>query len=106
MSKKVKTNRAEAVARFTKSLAALEETPSQQELAQKKKAERERVERERVAKLSAEEQRKYIEKEKARATKSIPPAPQVKLLAPRVYGDADSGRKSKNAKSIVFVFPY
>jgi len=43
-------------------------------LAQKKKAERERAERERVAKLSAEEQRKYIEKEKARATKSIPPS--------------------------------
>ena len=76
------------MARFTKSLAALEETPSQQELAQKKKAERERAERDRVAKLSAEEQRKYIEKEKARATKSIPPH-GVKQIPRRVSGDAD-----------------
>ena len=57
-------NRSDAVARFVKSLAALEETPTQQELAQKKRIEKERAERERVGKLSAEEQRKFIEKEK------------------------------------------
>lgn len=71
--KKLKANRVDATARFTKSLAALEDAPTQQELAQKKKAERERAERDKVGKLSAEEQRKYIEKEKARTTKSITP---------------------------------
>ena len=45
VSKKLKNNRAEAVTRLTKSLAALEETPSQQELAQKKRAEKERAEK-------------------------------------------------------------
>ena len=64
MIKKLKTTRADAVTRLTKSLAALEETPTQQELAQKKKAEKDRAERERIGKLSAEEQRKFIEKEK------------------------------------------
>ena len=59
--------------RFSKSLAAIEETPSQQELAQKRKAERDRAERERVAKLSAEEQRKYIERERKGAQKSLSP---------------------------------
>ena len=58
------------MARFTKSLAALEETPTQQEISQKKKAERERAERERIAKLSAEEQRKYVEKERKGNMKS------------------------------------
>ena len=64
VSKKLKNTRSEAVTRFTKSLAALEETPSQQEVAQKKKAEKEKAEKERVGKLSAEEQRKYVEKER------------------------------------------
>jgi hypothetical protein len=64
VSKKLKNTRADAVTRLTKSLAALEETPTQQEIAQKKRAEKERAERERVGKLSAEEQRKFIEKEK------------------------------------------
>jgi len=54
----------DAVTRLTKSLAALEETPTQQEIAQKKRTEKERAERERIGKLSAEEQRKFIEKEK------------------------------------------
>jgi len=64
VSKKLKSTRAEALTRFTKSLAALEEQPTQQELAQKKRAERERTERERVGKLSAEEQRKFVERER------------------------------------------
>jgi Protein of unknown function (DUF1682) len=68
--KKLNVSRVEPTARFTKSLAALEDTLTQQELAQKKEAKRERAEREKVAKLSAKEQRKYIEKEKARTTKS------------------------------------
>jgi hypothetical protein len=71
--KKLKTTRADAITRLTKSLAALEETPTQQELAQKKKAEKDRAERERIGKLSAEEQRKFIEKEKK--AKSSPPSP-------------------------------
>jgi len=62
----------EAIQRFTKSLEKIEETPSQQELAQKKKAERDRAERERVAKLSAEEQRKFIERERKSTQKSLP----------------------------------
>jgi len=66
----LRTTRADAVTRLTKSLAALDETPTQQELAQKRRAERERAERERIGKLSAEEQRKFIEKEKK--AKSIP----------------------------------
>jgi hypothetical protein len=71
VSKKLKTTRLEAVTRLTKSLAALEETPTQQELAQKKRAEKERAERERIGKLSAEEQRKFIEKERKGNTRSI-----------------------------------
>ena len=74
MSKKLKTTRTDAVTRFSKSLAVLEETPSQQDLAQKKKAEKERLERERVAKLSAEEQRKFIEKERKSKTKRPVPS--------------------------------
>jgi hypothetical protein len=73
VSKKLKATRADAATRFTKSLAALEETPSQQELAQKKRAERERAEKERVSKLSAEEQRKYVERERRGNTKSLTP---------------------------------
>jgi hypothetical protein len=70
VTKKLKATRSEAVTRFTKSLAVLEETPSQQEVAQKKRAERERAERERVSKLSAEEQRKFVEKERRGTAKS------------------------------------
>jgi hypothetical protein len=68
--KKLRTTRAEAVTRFTKSLERLEETPTPQELAQKKRAEKERAEKERVGKLSAEEQRKYIERERRGLSKS------------------------------------
>ena len=57
------------MSRFSKSLAALEETPTQQDIAQKKRLEKERLEKERVAKLSAEEQRKFIEKERKSKTK-------------------------------------
>ena len=71
MSKKLRTTRTEAVSRFSKSLAALEETPTQQDLAQKK-LEKEKSEKERVSKLSAEEQRKFIEKERKSKTKRSP----------------------------------
>lgn len=70
MSKKLKTTRSDALTKFTKSLAALDETPTQQELAQKRKAEKDRTERERIGKLSAEEQRKFIEKERKSSSKS------------------------------------
>ena len=60
------------MSRFSKSLAALEETPTQQDIAQKKRLEKERLEKERVAKLSAEEQRKFIEKERKSKTKRSP----------------------------------
>ena len=75
MSKKLRTTRTEAVSRFSKSLAALEETPTQQDLAQKKKLEKEKSEKERVSKLSAEEQRKFIEKERKSKTKRSPSPP-------------------------------
>jgi hypothetical protein len=70
VSKKLKNTRSDAVTRLTKSLSALEDAPTQQELAQKRKAEKDRAERERVGKLSAEEQRKFIEKERKGNTKS------------------------------------
>jgi PAT complex subunit CCDC47 len=73
MSKKLKNTRSEALTKFTKSLAVLEETPTPQELAQKRKAERDRVEKERIAKLPAEEQRKYIERERKGSQKSNTP---------------------------------
>jgi transaldolase len=73
VTKKLKATRADAVTRFTKSLAVLEDTPSQQDIAQKKRAERERAEKERVGKLSAEEQRKYVERERKGKTQSYPP---------------------------------
>lgn len=71
--------------RFSKSLAALEETPTQQEVAQKKKAEKERLEKERVAKLSAEEQRKFIERERKSKTKR-----SALLLAPEILTNRKS----------------
>jgi len=80
VSKKLKNTRSEAVTRFTKSLAALEETPSQQDIAQKKKAEKEKAEKERVAKLSAEEQRKYVEKERKSRQSSTCPSFVAKLI--------------------------
>ena len=70
VSKKLKTTRSEAVIKFSKSLAALEEKPSQQDLAQKRKIERDRAEKERIAKLSPEEQRKHIERERRGTQKS------------------------------------
>jgi hypothetical protein len=83
----LKTARSDAVTRFTKSLAALEETSTPQELAQKRRVEKERAERERVGKLSAEEQRKFIEKEKK--AKSIQPLTST-----------TNNRKSKSPKDI------
>ena len=70
VTKKLKSTRAEAITRFTKSLAVLEEKETQQEISQRKKVERERAEKERVSKLSAEEQRKYVERERKGNTKS------------------------------------
>lgn len=58
---------------MAKSLEKLDEAPTQQEIAQKKKAERERAEKERIGKLSAEEQRKYIERERRGNVKSTFP---------------------------------
>jgi hypothetical protein len=84
----LKATRSDAVTRLTKSLAALEETPTQQELAQKRRAEKERAERERVGKLSAEEQRKFIEKEK-----------KAKSIQPSTY--TTNNRKSKGPKGLV-----
>ena len=81
----MRTTRADAVQRFTRSLEKIEETPSQQELAQKKKAERDRAEKERIAKLSAEEQRKYIERERKSSQKSHSPS----------FGIQANSRKSK-----------
>lgn len=80
VSKKLRTTRQEAVSRFTKSLEKLEEVPTQQELAQKKKAERERAEKERVSKLSAEEQRKYIEKERKALGRRTHPFPYTPVF--------------------------
>jgi len=80
VNKKLKTNRSEAATRLGKSLALLEETPSQQEIAQKKKVEKERAERERIGKLSAEEQRKYIEKERKGNLKSKCCTPSILII--------------------------
>jgi len=84
----LKTTRSDAVTRLTKSLAALDEAPTQQELAQKRRVEKERAERERIGKLSAEEQRKFIEKEKKAKS------------APNVWGITNN-RKPKSPKGIV-----
>ena len=82
VSKKLRTTRQEAVARFTKSLEKLEEAPTQQDLAQKRKAERERAEKERVAKLSAEEQRKHVEKERKALGRRNDPSPSPRNPVP------------------------
>jgi hypothetical protein len=69
----LRTTRADAEKRFVKSLEKLEDTPTQQEAAQKRKAEKERAEKERIGKLSAEEQRRHVEKERKGNVKSINP---------------------------------
>ena len=72
MSKKLKNTRADAVTRLTKSLAALEETPTQQELAQKKRAEKERAEKRKNRKIVRRRTTKIHRKGKE-SKKCIPP---------------------------------